>query len=158
MNTFEMAKETFDELYGSLTFPVFLFDEDGGLINANQSFLDLTGIGLEDITTFSMMSFLKKVFREGRWSFRGLIDKHVTEITDISGKNFPVGVNYKKLKTEDESYGGGLGFITDLREVNASREKAKKMTIAYEALKEQLAGEAPDSNLLERKKLEQLNT
>jgi PAS domain S-box-containing protein len=154
MNTFEMAKETFDELFGALTISVFLFDKDGGLINANQSFLDLTGISLEDVTTLSVMSFLKKVFKE-RWSFRGLINKHVTEITDISGRSFSVGVNYKKLKIDDESYGGGLGFIADLREVNASREKVKKITIEYEALKEQLAGEAPDIDLQKRKKLEQ---
>ena len=31
MDILNMAKETFDELYGSLTFPVFLFDKDGGV-------------------------------------------------------------------------------------------------------------------------------
>jgi len=155
MNIFKYVKETFDELYGSMTFPVFLFDEKGRLINANQSFLDLTKSSEENIQTFSVVSFLKKVIKDGMWVLKAMPENFVTELTDIEGNSMPVVVNYKKLKGQDESYGGGLGFITDLREVIVSKEKVKEMAIENEALKDQLAGVLPDRGLLARKKLEQ---
>ncbi len=44
MNTFKIAKEVFDEIYGSLSVPVVLLDKKARLINTNQSFAALTGV------------------------------------------------------------------------------------------------------------------
>ena len=42
MNEFNVVKETFDIIYGSLPMPIFLFDEKARLVKANQAFLDLS--------------------------------------------------------------------------------------------------------------------
>lgn len=58
MNAFKYVKETFDELYGTLSIPVILFDEKARLIKVNQPFLDLTKASLDDIQTHSMSSIM----------------------------------------------------------------------------------------------------
>ena len=49
MDVFEDVKQNFDEIYGSLQMPVFLFGESGKLLEGNQAFADLVKINLDEI-------------------------------------------------------------------------------------------------------------
>ncbi len=155
MDIIKIVQESFDELYGPLTTPVFLFDKNGNLTNANHSFSALTGARLEEIQSFSILSFLVKVLKDSTWNLKALPDKHFTEITNVSGQEIPVEANYIKFKEREGQFAGGLGFITDLQKIHATEARLKEVTIELEALKDQLAGEGPDRALRHRKKLEQ---
>ncbi len=41
MPAFTTINDTFDEVYGSLPVPVFLFDEQARMVKANRAFLEL---------------------------------------------------------------------------------------------------------------------
>ena len=155
MNTFKIAKETFNELFGELSIPVFLFDENGKLIKVNQSLYDLTGFGLLDFQTSNYHLILSHEEYKGvkESVLKNLPEYTFTEIKVSNDIIIPARLNFKKLKGEDGLLKGALGFIIDLREAHASEEKIKKITTENEALKEQLAGEIPDRILKEREKL-----
>jgi transcriptional regulator with PAS, ATPase and Fis domain len=80
---------------------------------------------------------------------------HIVDIEDSRGKLIPVIINYKNLGKRSDSYDGGIGFVTDLTEVNSLQTKIKKLVIENETLKERLIDEMPDAALEERKHLEQ---
>ncbi|MCP4713508.1 MAG: PAS domain S-box protein [Deltaproteobacteria bacterium] len=153
MNMYQTVIDTFDDLYCTLTIPTFLFNDKGALVKANKSFCDLTGITAENIASYELPGLLK-IFKNGVWSLAGLLDNHITELTDRAGHTFPVMANYKKLNTAENIYGGGLGFITSLQEIEATRLHLRELTIAHEALQEQTSGTLPDTSSLERKRLE----
>ncbi len=154
MKSFEIVKESFDEIYGSLSVPVFLFDDKRILTNANQSFRNLTKADSEQMSLLSVLPLVEQ-FKERDWTLNITPNSHVTEIKDRSGNSIPVIINYKILKGQDESYCGGLGFVTDLRELNALKEKLRKTIIENEAFKERQVNEMPDKSLKESKRLEQ---
>jgi PAS domain-containing protein len=63
MNEFNVAKETFDKIYGSLPIPIFLFDEKARLVKANQAFLDLSKANAADLQNFCVSSFSEVLLR-----------------------------------------------------------------------------------------------
>lgn len=156
MNTFKMVKEIFDEIYGSLITPVVLFDNEIRLIKVNQSFINLTKARLDDLQTHSLVSFFKelKVSFDGQWNSKDLPTDYVSEIVDIEGNSIPVRLIFKKLKKDDGLCGGAIGFITDLGEMNAEKEKVKKLTIENDVISPHLADEMADRGLNKRKKLQ----
>ena len=157
MNTFKMVKETFDELYGPLPIPIFLFDEKTRLVNANQSFLDLARIDKHMIPTLTISFFLKdpgKCF-DGNMVFKSVPQRKMTNLIRSDGEAIPIEHNHKKLKGEDGSFKGCLVFIADLLEVTSSKKELKKLKVDLEILKEELVGETSDKLIKERKKLEQ---
>jgi len=154
MNVFEQVNQLFDELFGPLRCAVFLFDDRGRLVKANRSFLKLAKAGPDDVTDMTISSFLPI----GGFDMRVidvLPEQQVTRITCPDGTVVPVGINYRKLKADDEPFAGALALIRDLREINTVKDEMKQLTIVNEALRDQLSGQEPDKNLLERRQLEQ---
>ena len=151
MNEFNVVKEAFDKIYGSLPIPIFLFDEKAMLVKANQAFVDLSGANAADIQRFFVSSFFK-VLKTYRFP---VPDRYVTELTSLSGEVIPVELNYTKFSGADDYAKGCIVFLTDLRETHKLKEHINQLAIEKDVLKIQLEGEDPDRALLERKKLEQ---
>ncbi len=152
MEKYEHVEATFDELYGSLIIPVFLFDSKARLIKVNKSFLELTKASIDNLHQYFLSSFLRR-FSDGLARLEFVPEHYVTEITGLDGREIPVIINYIKLLKNDGTYGGGLIFITDLRDVDALKERLQKIILEYDPVNPQLVPELTEDLLEERKRL-----
>jgi len=156
MTTLMEAKKSFDGLYGSLSLPTILFDETARIISANQSFLDLVKAGRDDLQTSSMVSFFKDIkttFETGTF-LRVIPNNVITRISDVNGTSIPVRLYYTKLAKGDELAMGGIGFITDLKNLDSAKEKVRNLTLENEEFKKLLSGKTPKKSLKEKVKIE----
>jgi len=94
MNDLKSMQNSFNESYGSFSLPVFLFDRNGKLLNANRSFLSLTGIKKSSLSKHPVMSFITKLFKDGSWAFKMIPENHTAEITGSKDRLIPVIINY----------------------------------------------------------------
>ncbi|MBN2106336.1 MAG: PAS domain S-box protein, partial [Deltaproteobacteria bacterium] len=151
MPAFITIKNTFDEVYGSLPVPVFLFDDQARMIKANRAFLDLAQVGPERLPQLSIADFFNVVK-----TFRFPVpDRYITELKIMDGSAVPVELNYTKFQAADNQEQGCLVFLNDLREVHALKQSLRQAVIEKESLQLQLAGETPDSSLQERIRLQE---
>jgi len=154
MNIFKLITGIFDELYGQLTIPVFFVDSKGRLLKVNKSFLDLTGARPADIQN-NFLPFFLTVFKKGMPILKALPEYHTTKLCTAAGNSIPVDVHYVKLKAVTANDSGALGFINNVRELDAARKNVKELNLENKALKNRLQGGVSESALAEQKKLEQ---
>ena len=151
MPAFKTIKDTFDEIYGSLPVPVFLFDEQARMVKANRAFLELAQADPDRLQQLSISDFFNVVK-----TFRFPVpDRYITELKRIEGGAIPVELNYTKFQGGDEEAQGCLVFLNDLQEVHSLKQRLQQAAIEKEALELQLKGETPDSSLKERIRLEE---
>ncbi len=151
MPAFTTIKDMFDEIYGSLPVPVFLFDEQARMVKANRAFLELTQTDPDRLQQLSIADFFNVVK-----TFRFPVpDRYITELKRIEGGAVPVELNYTKFQGADEEAQGCLVFLNDLQEVHFLKQRLQQAAIEKEALELQLKGETPDSSLKERIRLEE---
>ncbi len=150
MQAFKTIKDTFDEVYGPLPVPVFLFDGQAQMVKANRAFLELAKADAARLPQLSISDFFN-VLKTFRFP---VPDRYVTELMSADGKAIPVGLNYTKFQGEDEESQGCLVFLNDLQEVHCLKQRLQQAAIEKEALELQLQGETPDNSLKERINLE----
>ena len=151
MQAFKAIKDTFDEVYGSLPVPVFLFDGQAQMVKANRAFLELSKADADRLPQLSISDFFN-VLKTFRFP---VPDRYVTELMSSDGKAIPVALNYTKFQGDDEESQGCLVFLNDLQEIHSLKQSLQQAAIEKEALELQLKGETPDNSLKERIKLEQ---
>jgi len=151
MQTFTAVKDIFDEVYGSLPVPVFLFDDQAHIVKANRAFLELAKADAGMLPKLSIADFFN-VVKTYRFP---VPDRYITELKSPDGGAIPVELNYTKFQGADEADQGCLVFLNDLREVHCLKQSLHQAVIEKESLELQLAGATPDSSLKERIKLEQ---
>ena len=151
MPAFTTIKDTFDEIYGSLPVPVFLFDEQARIVKANRAFLELAQADPDRLQQYAISDFFNVVK-----TFRFPVpDRYITELKRIVGGAIPVELNYTKFQGVGEESPGCLVFLNDLQEVHSLKQRLQQAAIEKEALALQLKGETPDSSLKERIRLEE---
>ncbi len=119
MTAFTIMNDTFDEVYGSLPVPVFLFDGQARMVKANRAFLDLAKVGPERLPQLSIADFFNVVK-----TFRFPVpDRYITELKIMDGSAVPVELNYTKFQGGDDEAQGCLVFLNDLQ--RGSRPQAE---------------------------------
>ena len=98
MQAFKAIKDTFDEVYGSLPVPVFLFDGQAQMVKANRAFLELSKADADRLPQLSISDFFN-VLKTFRFP---VPDRYVTELMSSDGKAIPVALNYTKFQGDDE--------------------------------------------------------
>ncbi len=154
MNVRTAIDELFEGVFGNLQVPVVLFDARGAIVQANRAFCALAGQGREGGEPATVFSYFR-VFKQGVDLLKILPESQVTELETAGGESIPVAVHYTRLDAGEGQGGAALAFIADLRELHAAKSALKNITIDYEALRDQHAGELPDSTIREQKKLEE---
>jgi len=150
-HSFTTVCTSFDEVYGRLPMPVFLFDSTTQIIKANKAFCDLAQVSSEKLSEYSIADF----FAFLHTSRFPVPDHYVTELKTTDGRKIPVELNHTKFFAEDKTAQGCLVFLADLRELQTLKDDLQQVTTQRDALEVQLAGDAPDSALRERLQLEQ---
>ncbi|MCP4717787.1 MAG: hypothetical protein GY868_21895, partial [Deltaproteobacteria bacterium] len=92
MNTFLTVKETFDEVYGMLPIPVFLFDGNAQMVCANPAFLELARVTVRELPQLSVGIFFE-VVRTFRFP---VPERYVTELKTRDNAVIPVELNHIK--------------------------------------------------------------
>ncbi|MCP4717018.1 MAG: PAS domain S-box protein, partial [Deltaproteobacteria bacterium] len=82
-------------------------------------------------------------------------ERYVTELKTRDNAVIPVELNHIKFSGDDDTGMGCLVMLTDLRDRQTLQEEAQRISIEKDALAMQLAGRAPDADLVERSHLEQ---
>ena len=152
MNTVASAKESFEMLYGNFSIPVVLFDSSAKLINANQSFINLTGARKEDLKSRSLFFFfnnLKTSFELG-WYLKAIPENYETTLMSIDGETIPIRMHFIKLEKGKEEHEGVLGFISDLRPNITEQKRIEELDLPNQTYKEHLSGKRPDEILHEK--------
>ncbi|MCX8045159.1 MAG: sigma 54-interacting transcriptional regulator [Desulfobacterota bacterium] len=150
-STFQIVRNLFEEVYGSLPLPVFLFDAQTRIVKANKAFCALTCIAPDQVTGYSIADFFKFLH-----TYRFPVPpRYHTTLYTAHGEEIPVELNYTKFFGDDDTAKGCIVFLADMRDVTSLRESLAQATIEIDALKLQLAGTAPNSTLEERVRLEQ---
>lgn len=151
MPAFKIITDMFDEVYGSLPVPVFLFDDQARMVKANKAFLDLAKVWPDGLPQLSISDFFNVVK-----TFRFPVpDRYITELKRMDGSAVPVELNYTKFQGGDDEAQGCLVFLNELSEVHALKQSLRQAVIEKESLELQLAGETPDSSLHERIRLQE---
>lgn len=149
--TFKTLRDLFDELYGTLPLPVFLFDGTTRVVKANTAFLELARISPSDLMSYRI-SDLFRFLHTARFP---VPPHYFTKLRTPDGQEIPVELNHVKFSGDDERSQGCAVFLTDLRETFDLRERISRATLEIETLKLQLSGGGSDSALEERVRLEQ---
>ena len=152
METFTTVRDIFDEAFGSLPVPVFLFDGQAKLVKANRAFLELVRLekGLPPELPISDFFSVLKTYRFP------VPDRYVTELKIARDAScIPVELNYKKFGSADERSQGCLVFLNNLQELREIKQQLHQAAAERQALELQLKGVLPDSSLQERARLEQ---
>jgi signal transduction histidine kinase len=157
MSTFQMVQEIFYELYGQLGTPAILFDGKGEFIRVNQAFLDLAKAKQSDLKNHFIFSFFQDISEEisRKWGIKFFPERQITNITDLENNITPVLFFYKKFLKEDNTYEGGLGFVTDISDLDKANRTIKELTLENETLKAELTLDTGDTDIKEKKRLEQ---